>query len=89
MAKIRASVAVLGGISILFLGLNALGEAAQQSESTAINQSNATHDAWNLSTDFYTAFGQTTGDIAAWGGAAAFVLITLGLLYYTTQQGGR
>lgn len=85
---IRTSVAGLMAISVLFVGVFAISESAQQSEDTAMNASNSSADAWNLSVDIFGGIGQAGVGIV-WFGIAAVILVALGFLIVAGQSGGR
>jgi hypothetical protein len=82
----RTSVATLGGISMLFVGVYALSEAAQQSETQATSTS-AGATAWDLSTSVFDGIGVAGGSGVVFMGVAAFILVSLGALVSTA--GGR
>lgn len=83
----RTVVAMLLSISMLFVGVTAISESAQQAEDTAM-QTNASADAWNLSTEVFGGIGQAGVGIV-WFGIAAVVLVALGFLVYAGASGGR
>lgn len=87
MAGIRTSVAVLGGAAILFIGLQAIGQSAKSHQDVAMNTSNETQAAYNVSKGVFEGVGLVSGEAAAWVGAAAFVMVVLGFLYYAGNQG--
>lgn len=76
----RTTLAVLLAISILFVGVTAMSEAGQQSEDTALNSSNSSADAWNMSTDVYGGLGDAGSSALVYGGIGAIVLVSLGIL---------
>lgn len=85
----RASVGLLGGAVILFLGITAVSESAQQSHDAAvINGTNSTASAWNMTDQVFTGIGQAASPAIVYGGAAAFVLLALGLAV-AVSGGGR
>lgn len=82
----RTSVAALGAITILFVGVTAISEAAQQAKpATSTDAANASY---NLSVDVFTGIGQA-GIGIVWFGVAAVVLVALGLLVAGNPGGGR
>ena len=83
----RSSVAILGGISMLFVGIIAVSMAAQSSESTAMNGSQNAQDAYNATEGVFNGLGQAMGPGIVWMGVGAFVLISLGYLVYAAQSG--
>lgn len=77
----RASVALLGGIVVLFTGWQFLGQAADQSRDAAVtNGTNGSAAAYNMSTGIYEGVGAAAPGMVVWGGVAAVVLISCGLL---------
>lgn len=84
----RVSVAMGMAISVLFVGVIAISEAAQQSEQRAMNASNSSARAYNVSVDVFGGVGQT-GEGIVWFGIAAIVLVALGILVVAGRSGGR
>jgi len=82
----RASIAALGSISILFVGVVAISESAQQADPEVSSQ--AGNESFQLATDVFGGIGQAGVGIV-WFGVAAVVLIALGMLVVAGQQGGR
>jgi hypothetical protein len=86
---VRASMALLGGVVVLFLGWQALGIAAEGARETAVvNGSNESAAVWNMSTGIFEGIGAAASPAIVWGGVAAFILLALGLLV-AVQGGGR
>jgi len=83
----RASVAILGGISMLFVGFIAVSNAAQSSESNAMNSSQNAQDAYNATEGVFNGLGQAMAPGVVWMGVAAFIMISLGYLYLASQSG--
>jgi len=83
----RSSVAILGGISMLFVGIIAVSMAAQSSESNALNSSENAGQAYNATEGVFNGLGQAMGPGIVWMGVGAFVLISLGYLVYAAQSG--
>jgi len=82
MRQIRASVALLGGIVILFVGFLGMNQAANQAYDPAvINGSNESAIAYNMSVGVLDGVGQAAAPATVWMGIAAFILVSLGLLY--------
>lgn len=84
----RTTVAVAMGVSVLFVGLIAMSQAAQDAESSAMNASDG-GAAYNTSVELFTGFGEVGGQLVVFGGVAAIVLGSLGLLYLAGRSGGR
>lgn len=85
----RASVAILGSIPLLFLGYFAVSEAAQDAyEPAVINGSNASASAYNTSLGVVEGVSAGLSPMVAMGGIAGFILISLGFLYLA-KPGGR
>lgn len=80
-------MAILGGISMLFVGVIAISNAAQSSEQNAMNSSQNAQDAYNATEGVFNGLGQAMGPGIVWMGVAAFVLISLGYLVYAAQSG--
>ncbi len=85
---VRTTVASLLSIVILFVGVFAISESAQQSKGTAMNSSNASADAWNTSVGVFEGMGQASQGIV-WFGVAAVVVVALGFLVFAGASGGR
>ena len=86
---VRASMALLGGVVVLFLGWQALGTAAEGSYAPAVtNGTNESAAAWNMTTGVFEGIGAAASPAIVWGGVAAFILLALGLLV-AVQGGGR
>lgn len=85
----RTILAVVLAITILFVGVTAMSNSAQQSEATALNSSNASSDAYNLSTDVYGGIGEAASGALVYGGVGAIVLVALGFLVAAGNTGGR
>lgn len=83
----RTTIAALGGISMMVVGIFALSEAASQSESTAM-QTEAGGEAWNVSTTVFDGVGQAAGPSVVMMGVAAVILVALGVLV-ASSGGGR
>lgn len=84
----RLVVAVLGTISILFVGFSAISESAQQAPD-ASNRSATANASYELATGVHEGIGQAGGDVLAWGGVAAIVVVALALLVVAGASGGR
>lgn len=86
----RVSVALLGGITILFVGFYALNEGASQAHDPAVtNGTNESAAVYNTSVGIFDALGQAAGPGIIWAGVAAFILVALGFLVLANPGGGR
>lgn len=84
----RTSVALLGGISILFVGFFAIAEGANQSRDSAVtNGTNASEAAWNMADGVFGGIGQAAGPGIVWMGIGAVILVFLGFLVYVGSSG--
>jgi len=78
--SIRTSVAGLLAIPLLFIGVTAISESAQQTEQTAVNASAESHDAYNMSTTVFNDVAQGGGEAIVWFGIAAVIIVAVGFL---------
>lgn len=86
----RASVAVFMAISILFVGVFAISESAQDAQGPAVaNGTDATASAYNTSEGVFEGVAQVSSDAVVWVGIAAVIVVALGLLYMASQSGRR
>lgn len=83
---IRTSVAALMSITVLFAGLYAVSESAQQHES-GINSS-AAENASKMADGVFGGIFQA-GQGVVWFGVAAVVMVALAFLVYVGTAGGR
>lgn len=83
----RAILAILLAIVILFGGFVALSYQSQAVGSTVDNGTNATQEAYNFSNQVYEGLGQVFSPAVVWMGIGAIVLLGLGFLVYVA--GGR
>lgn len=83
----RASVGILLAIVVLFGGFIAISMAGQSVQDTALNDTNASGDAYNFTTQLYETTGEVVGPGLVWLGIAAIVLIAAGYLVYAAQSG--
>jgi hypothetical protein len=83
----RSSVAILGGIMMLVVGIIGLSNAAESAESNALNSGNNSAEAYNATEGVFNGLGQAMGPGVAMMGIAAFVLIALAYLYASMQSG--
>lgn len=81
----RTTVAALLAISVLFVGVTAISEQAQQVEGTL--NTTAANQSYNLSVGVFSGIGQASIGIV-WFGIAAIVLMSLGALV-VAGGGGR
>lgn len=84
----RTSIALLGGISILFVGFQAIAEAAGNSKDVAYSAGNGSAAAYNMSEGVFHGLGTAGGSIV-WMAVAAFILVACGLLVLAKPGGGR
>lgn len=78
----RTSIAALGGITILFVGVFAIGTQAELVEGTAMNSSaNGSSAAYNTSQTVFEGLTGAAGPGAAFGAAAAVVLVCVGIAF--------
>lgn len=86
----RASVGLLGGITILFVGIFAIGRSADLAYEPAVaNGTENTSAAYNMSQGVFEGLGQVAAPGVVWAGVAAFILLSLALLYLVGTGGGR
>jgi hypothetical protein len=86
----RATVAILTGISVLFVGVIAMNDAAESAyEPAVINGTNESAAAYNVSQQTFNQLGVAGGDGIVWMGIAAIILLALGLLVVASNRGGR
>jgi hypothetical protein len=84
----RATVGILGGISVLFVGFYGLQEQASQTQDAAVtNGTNASASAYNTTTEVFGGLGQAAGPGVVWMGIAAVILIALGFLVVAGNSG--
>jgi len=72
----RATVAILMVIVILFVGITALNTASNTTEEVAMNGSQATSDAHNLTDKTFGQLGETAAPAVVYGGIAVLVLLS-------------
>lgn len=78
---LRAFLAVILAIVIVFIGLTAISYQAQSVEDAAVtNGTNETAEAYNLTTDVYEGVGDALPGILVYGGIGVLVLLALGFL---------
>jgi len=72
----RASVAILMVIVILFLGITALNTASEDSyDNAVVNGTDNTGEAHNLTDRTFGQMGETFAPAVVWGGIAALILL--------------
>lgn len=87
----RTIVAVILAFSILILGFQAVGIQMDSADThiAETNTTNATDDAYNISSGVYEAVGEAGSQAVPWVGVAAIVLVSLGFLAFAWRGGGR
>jgi len=84
----RATVGLLGAVAVLFVGWQALGQAAKSAEPVAVtNGTNESAAAYNMSTGIFEGLGQTFAPALGWVAPIAVVVIALGMLFALTGGG--
>jgi hypothetical protein len=87
----RTTVGALGGVVMLFVGLTGLSLAAERSKDHAYNASNASQEAWNLTTQTFGGIGE--GALGGWAlmaiGAVVLVATALTVSAARGKGGGR
>lgn len=84
----RTIVAVGLAVVILFAGVTAVSQQAQDTEEEAVtNGTNASEDAWNFGKDTYGGLTEAAGPAVVVMGVSAFVLVAGGLLLSAGRQG--
>jgi hypothetical protein len=74
-------------ISVLFVGVFAISESAQQAKPAL--DSPAANSSYQMGVDVFGGMTQGGGQAVVWGGIAAVVLVALGFLVYAGSSGGR
>lgn len=86
----RASIGLLGGIVVLFIGVIGIGRSADLAYKPAVtNGSNASASAYNMSVGVFEGLGTAAAPGVVWAGVAAFVILSLGFLVAVSNGGGR
>lgn len=86
----RLSIGVLGGIVLLFIGIFAINESAEQAYEPAVtNGSNASASAYNTSEAVLQGVTNATVSYLVYAAVAAFILVSLGILLVASRGGGR
>lgn len=84
----RTIVAVGLAVVMLFIGIQALGLEAGNTQDAAVdNGTNESAAAWNMTTGIYSGLGQTYAPALVFMGIGAVVLVALGIL--VSVGGGR
>lgn len=81
----RVTVAVLMAISVLFVGVFALSEGAQQTEPSL--NSTAANDSYSLANEVYGGILGSAGPGIVWFGIAAIIVVALGYLVIAGRSG--
>jgi ABC-type nitrate/sulfonate/bicarbonate transport system permease component len=76
----RASVAIVLAIVILFLGFHALGLQSEEVRPDMNNSTNLTKDTYNTTNAIFEGVGNTASTGLAWLGVGAVVALGLGVL---------
>lgn len=86
----RASVGLLGGIVVLFVGIIGIGRSANLAYEPAVaNGTAGSASAYNMSRGVFEGLGQAAAPSIVWGGVAAFVVLALAFLVIVGTRGGR
>lgn len=83
----RASIGILGSIAIFFVGLVAVGLEADSVQSSALNASNTSSNAYNATRGVFEGIGAVGGQAIAIVGVIVFLLLCAGI--WVTVYGGR
>jgi len=84
----RSSVAILLGIVIMVVGVFGISQAGQDVKDQAVtNGTNATQDAYNVSTEVFGGLSEAAAPGVIWFGVAAIVVIALGYLVVAGKSG--
>lgn len=83
----RMTVAVGMAVSVLFVGIIAMSEAAQQAKPQL--NSSAANATYNTSVGVFTGVGQAGGEGVVWFGVAAIIVGALVLLVVAGSGGRR
>lgn len=84
----RTSLAVLGSATVLFIGYIGLNrQASAVYDASVTNGNSQTSAAYNVSVNVFNGLGTTAGPAVVWAGVAAFILVTLGVLYMAVGGG--
>lgn len=83
----RTIVAITATLSMIFVGLLAISEQAQEFSPDA-NTSDATNSTYDLSRDLFEGVFNVGGEGMVWFGVGAIVIVAMGLLV-AAGSGGR
>ena len=83
----RTIIGAMGGIVFLVVGFFSLQSLATSTQEQALNASNQSAEAYNVSTDVFGGIGQAAGPGIVWFGIAAVILVALGFLVYSGSSG--
>jgi hypothetical protein len=81
----RTVVAALGGITVLFVGVIAMSESAQQAE-PALNTA-AANESYAAAEQVFGGVAGGGGQAVVWAGIGAVVLVALGFLLVAGRSG--
>lgn len=84
----RASMAILGTVGLLFLGITALSYQAQRVAPGA-NATNRTNATYSLTEGITSTVGQVASPALVIGGLAALALVALGIVAMMGGANGR
>lgn len=85
----RRTVAVVLGVVMLFVGLQALGMQSQEVRPDMNNSTNLTTDTYNATNAIYEGTSKAMSSALTWMGMAGLVMLAGGLLVYVGTTGGR
>lgn len=76
----RATVAIVLAIVMLFLGFNALGMQSQDVRPDMANSTNTTTDAYNVTNNVFQGVGTAASTGLAWLGVGGILALGMGVL---------
>lgn len=82
----RTSLTAMMAISVLFVGVFAISESAQQAETNVTTE--AQNSSYQLGVDVFGGLA-SAGTGIVWFGIAAVVVVALGFLVFAGASGGR
>lgn len=84
----RTTVSVGMAVVMALVGIQAIGTQASSSRDAAVvNGTNESAAAWNMSTQLFSGVGQTLAPTLVFGGVAAIVVVSLGMLVAAGRSG--
>jgi len=84
----RTTVSILAGISILVVGFFGLqAQATNVKDAAVANGTNASAEAYNMTSGIFEGIGQAASPGIVWFGIAAIVLVGLGFLVVAGNSG--